>query len=217
MNWKKCLVVVLLGLGCAVAARAQAGVYLEYSAEKLSGIHCFDPQGQCSSAGGVVNPAGVLGGAYYDFKKVGPVLLGLDFRGGYQKSNKSAVSSQGGNNATRSTSALFGVRGSVKTPITWLKPYAQVSAGYARSDATEPCTLVSTGLPSGAVCTGIPYDNFIQYEAFTGVNVKLLSFFDLRAVELGIGNMNRVGGGQTGSTSSVLVRSIGVGLVFHMP
>ncbi len=210
---------VLLGLGCAVAARAQAGAYIEYSAEKLSGIKCFDPQGQCSSAGGVVNPTGVLGGAYYDFKKAGPVLLGLDFRGGYQKSNKSAVTSQGGNNATRSTSALIGVRGSVKTPIPWLKPYAQVSAGYARSDATEPqsCAQAVSGFPNTTLCTSAPYDNFIQYEAFTGLNVRLLSFFDLRAVELGLGNMNRVGGGQTGTTSSVLVRSIGVGLVFHMP
>jgi hypothetical protein len=217
MNLRKFLVVVLLGLGCAMSAHAQVGVYGEYLASRLSGIKCFDPQGQCSSANGAVNPAGVLGGVYYDFRKVGPVRLGFDFRGGYQKSNKSAVSSAGGENVTRDSTALFGVRGSFHTKYSWVKPYAQVSAGYTRSNATEPCTLVSTGLPNGALCTTVPYDNFVQYEAFGGLDLKILPIADLRAVELGLGNMNRIGNGQAGTTSSVLVRSIGVGIVFHMP
>jgi hypothetical protein len=226
MNLCKCFVVVLVGLGCAVVAPAQVGVYGMYSGEHLSNIQCFSPASvSCSngSAGGAVvggvqqggatgsiNPSGFSGGIYYDFRNVGPVRLGLDVRGGQGHSNKSAAWSAGEKNATEEYMVLAGVRGSMKTKYSWLTPYAEVLGGWTRSDATEPCTLNSFGL-----CTVVPFDNFVRYEAVGGADIHLSSILDLRLVELGIGNMNRIGSG-TGQ-SSVGVFSVGAGIVLHLP
>jgi hypothetical protein len=198
----------LLGLGSAVAAQAQLGLYGMYSATGMSGITCLDPQGKCSSGGGKVNPSGGSGGLYYDFRKVGPVMLGVDVRAGQAHANKSAVNSSGGDDATVSDYFLGGLRGSVKTKITWLRPYAQVSAGLARTDASEPYAVVN-----GQVTK--PFDNFLQYEVFAGADIRILPILDLRVVELGIGNMSRVGTGS--GSSSIGVKSIGGGVVLHFP
>ncbi len=216
MRFCKSLAVVLLGLGCAVAARAQAGVYVGFTATRLSGIQCFDPQGQCSSTGGVVNPAGIIGGAYYDFRTVGPVRLGIDLRGGTQHSNKSATSSAGGNNATGLDTMLVGLRGSFHTRYSWLSPYAQVSAGYARSNATLP--FGAAGLSGSGTPTARTEDNFLMYEAFAGLDIHVFPVIDVRPIELGIGNMNRFGSTSAGDgPGSIGVMSIGAAIVFHMP
>ena len=205
-----------MGLGCAAAARAQAGVYVGYTATRFSGLTCFAVAPvTCSSTGGVVNPSGVQGGAYYDFKTFGPVRLGIDLRGGDFHSNKSATSSAGGKNATGLDDVLVGVKGSFHTHYSWLSPYVQVSAGYARSNATLPFgTTVSTG----SATPPRTEDNFLMYEGFAGIDVHIFPVIDLRPIELGIGNMNRFGtGGDPDGPSSVGVKSIGAAIVFHMP
>lgn len=215
MRFCKSLAVVLLGLGCAAAAQAQAGVYVGYIATRLSGMQCFDPQGQCSSTGGVVNPAGIQAGAYYDFRTLGPMRLGLDLRGGTQHSNKSATSSAGGNNATGLDTMLLGLRGSFHTRYSWLSPYAQVSAGYARSNATLP--FGSAGFNGAGVPIARTEDNFLVYEGFAGADIHVFPMIDLRVIELGIGNMNRFGSSSVGDgPGSVGVMSIGAAIVFHL-
>jgi hypothetical protein len=219
MRFCKSLSVVvfgLLGLGCAAAAHAQAGVYVGYQATQLSGITCFAVAPVvCSSTGGKVNPAGVQAGVYYDFRNIGPMRLGLDFRGGTMHSNKSATSSAGGGDTTVLDNALLGVRGSFHTPISWLSPYVQVSAGYARSNATLPfgeSLTTTTPLPRTE-------DNFVMYEGFAGLTIHIFPMIDLRPVELGIGNMNRIGnsGASLDGQSSIGVKSIGASVVFHLP
>jgi len=208
----------LLGFGFAAAAHAQAGVYVGYQATQLSDITCFAVAPiKCSSTGGKVNPAGVQAGIYYDFRNVGPMRLGVDFRGGTMHSNKSATSSAGGNDATVLDNALLGVRGSFHTPISWLNPYVQMSAGYARSNATLP--FGATTSSSGTTLLPRSEDNFIMYEGFAGLTVHIFPMIDLRPVELGIGNMNRVGsnGASVDGPSSVGVKSIGASVVFHLP
>ena len=151
---------------------------------------------------------------YYDFRNIGPMRLGVDFRGGTMHSNKSATSSAGGNNTTGLDNALLGVRGSFHTPISWLNPYAQISAGYARSNATLP---IYTGL---VTTTPLPRteDNFLMYEGFVGLTIHIFPMIDLRPVELGIGNMNRFGSSSTeDGPSSIGVKSIGASVVFHLP
>ena len=154
MRFCKSLVVVLLGIGCAAAAKAQAGVYVGFQATSLRGIECFSPAPVACANGaaggtyngttftgegtGSINPQGFQAGAYYDFKSIGPMRLGLDFRGGTMHSNKSATSSAGGSDTTVLDNALLGVRGSFHTRFSWLNPYVQMSAGYARSNATLP-------------------------------------------------------------------------------
>jgi hypothetical protein len=220
MRFCKSLAVVVfafLGLGGAVAAHAQVGVYVGYQATGLSGITCFEVAPiKCSSTGGKVNPAGVQAGAYYDFRNVGPMRLGVDFRGGTQHSNKSATSSAGGNDSTVWDDALLGVRGSFHTPISWLNPYVQVSAGYARSNATLP--FGTAAISSGTTPLPRTEDNFIVYEGFAGLTIHIFPMIDLRPVEVGIGNMNRFGNSSsTDGPSSVGIKTIGASVVFHLP
>ena len=217
MRFGKSLLVVLIGFGCAAAARAQAGVYVGYTATRFSGITCFEVAPvTCSSTGGVVNPSGVQAGAYYDFKTFGPVRFGLDLRGGDFHSNKSATSAAGGKNATGLDDVLLGARGSFHTHYSWLSPYVQVSAGYARSNATLPFgTSIAVG---GSSVPPRSEDNFLMYEGFAGIDIHVFPVIDLRPIELGIGNMNRFGTSAAGDgPSSVGVKSIGAAIVIHMP
>lgn len=216
MRFCKSFVIVLLGIGCAVAARAQAGVYVGFQATELRGMTCFDPQGQCSSVGGQVNPQGFEAGAYYDFRNIGPMRLGLDFRGGTQHSNKSATSSGGGADTTGFNNVLLGVRGSFHTRYSWMNPYMQVSAGYARSNATLPFGEIAPG----SVVPNPPRleDNFVVYEGLAGFNIHIFPMIDLRPIELGLGNMNRIGsGGPVDGPASIFLMSIGASVVFHLP
>jgi hypothetical protein len=224
MNFRKSLVVVLMGLGtglgCAAAAHGQAGVYIGYTGTRLSGIECSvtstAPCGSGAQPGsnGNVNPSGIQFGGYYDFKTVGPVRLGLDLRGGDFHSNKSATSSAGGADTTDFRNGLLGVRGSFHTKYSWLSPYAQVSVGYARSNATESPFGVPNTLPDQTIQPRYE-DNFLIYQGFVGVDIHVFPLIDLRPVELGIGNMNRFGSGN--GTSSIGVRTIGAAIVFHTP
>jgi hypothetical protein len=205
----------LFGLGCAAAAYGQAGVYLGYQATQLRGITCFEPAPiQCSSTGGKVNPAGYQVGGYYDFRNVGPMRLGVDVRGGVMHSNKSATSSAGGSDTTVLDNVLVGARGSFHTPISWLSPYAQISVGYGRSNATLPFGTSQTPPLQPRV-----EDSYIMYEGFAGLAIHIFPMLDLRPIEVGIGNMNRVGnsGATVDGPSSVGVLSIGGSVVFHMP
>jgi hypothetical protein len=204
MSFRKGFGVFVLGLLClgvSVRAHAQIGVYGMYSVDHISDIHCYAVAPQvCSAANGAVNPTGGMGGIYYGWKTFGLVRLGADVRGGVQHANKSASSSAGGTNSTNDNYALGGVRAEVKTPIFWLKPYAEVLAGWGRTDAAEPTHA---------------FDNYIQYQGLAGVDVRLLPVLDLRPVEVGIGEMNRTGNGQ--GPSSLNVRTLGAGVVLHLP
>jgi hypothetical protein len=203
---------VAMVFGLAGTARAQLGLYGMYTGTEMSGVQCLSTA-PCSSPNGDVRPWGGFGGVYYDFRNIGPVRIGVDFRAGGLHSNRSASSSAGGSNVVGSQTFLGGLRGSIKTPISWLSPYAQISAGYTRSDVTEPAiTTLATASNPTPVRT---YDGFIQYEGFIGADVHVFPFLDVRPIELGIGNMNRVGSGGQGSTSVGLM-SIGAGVVLRI-
>lgn len=196
----------------AGVARAQFGVYGSYSATRLSGMTCLDPQGLCSSPNGKVNTTGGWGGVFYDFKSYGPVRFGVDLRGGEGHSNKSAVSSAGGADATATQNVMGGVRASFHTPFRILKPYVEGAAGWGRSNVTEP---FGTTTSANSIVPPRQYDHFLEYAGYAGLDVKIFSIMDLRLVELGIGNMNRLGSGN--GASSVGTMSAGVGIVFHLP
>ena len=224
-----------MSLGLSAAARAQVGVYGMYSVTHYGGIQCLSAAPVSCSNGtpgrtvlsvtngtptygpastGVIDPLGPVGGVYYDFKTIGPVRLGVDARVGENHNNKSASSSTGGNSSAGGQYVLAGLRGSVKTPISWLKPYAQASVGYAHSDVTEPTNATT----NGAVGSPRYYDKFLQYEGFLGVDIKVASFIDFRAAEIGVGHLNRIGSGSAlDGTTSPSVISLSTGVVFHLP
>jgi len=217
MCFRKLLFVgVAVFLCLAGTARAQFGVYGMYEGTDTTSITCLSTTVACSSPGGNVKPFGGVVGVYYDFKTIGPMRLGGDFRGEFLHANKSAADSVGGQGVTRVHSALGGVRASFKTPISFLRPYAQISAGWASSNATERCVVTATF--SGGICSAeAPFDNFLKYEVFAGADIRVFPILDLRPIELGIGGMSRIGSGSSGGSTSLGVRSIGAGLVFHLP
>ena len=224
---------VALGMVCGAAeARAQFGVYGVYQGTRNTGIQCLNtvsngvgtPQPCANGTAGYVAPAspktgnlnftGGFGGVFYDWKTFGPARLGFDVRAGEEHSNKSAASGAGGSNATSTQEVLAGVRASFHTPISILKPYGQVSAGWARSNVSEPFGFSTA--TSTSVVPPRSYDNFFKVEGFVGADLRIFPVVDVRIVELGIGNMNRMGSSGTGSTS-VGVQSVGIGIVFHLP
>ena len=92
MSFRNFCGVVFLAFGVTVAAHAQLGVYGMYSVTQYTGVQCLvDSPNNCSngtsgrpfvSAGsygspttGKVNPTGLTGGVYYDFKIVRPGAL----------------------------------------------------------------------------------------------------------------------------------------------
>jgi hypothetical protein len=214
MNFGKWMAVVFLGLGCGLTAHAQFGVYFGYTGERLGGIPCksfigtanncsattatLTGSGTSTALTDAVNPSGIYFGGYYDFKTVGPVRLGVDARYYDMKSNKSAATSAGGPNSTSANTILGGVRGTFHTPISWLRPYGEIAAGRTSTDAANG--------PGS-------FSSYLRYQGFAGVDIKVFPILDLRAVEVGIGNMNAIGG----SSSSISVRSIGASVVFHTP
>ncbi len=184
---------LLFFLFSSIAAYGQIAAYGVVTGERMTGFTCQDPQGICSASGGVVKPYGAIFGGYYDFRSLGPVRLGVDVRGSVLNSNKSATTYSSSVDQIRHYSALGGLRGEFKTPLHILHPYGQVSLGYMRSNAASVQPTV--------------YQNFMQVEGFGGLDVSLVPWMDIRAIELG------AGGAFGSSTHSI--QSIGVGVVFH--
>lgn len=182
---------------CPVAAHAQFGLYGTVTGERLTGFTCLDPTGQCAATSGVVDPFGGTFGGYFDFRNVGPVRLGVDLRGDVLSANKSAQSYQASGGLIRHYAALGGVRASFATPIKYIRPYGEVAFGYAKTNAAGYSTL--TGLSS--------YSNYTQVEGLLGIDVPVLPYVDLRAIEFGAGAI-------FGSSTHSL-QSIGAGVVFH--
>lgn len=186
---------VFLFLLTAIAARAQVGVYGTVTGERLNGFTCT--QTSCAASNGTEKPYGGTFGGYYDFRSMGPFRLGVDLRGSVLNSNKSATNFASSTDFVRHYSFLGGVRAGVHTPLKWLHPYAQMSAGLGRSNAD----LVATDPRA--------YQNYTQVEGFVGADISILPVLDLRAIELGAGEMF--------GPASHSIQSIGIGVVFHTP
>lgn len=178
-------------LASSVVAHAQLAAYGTVSVEHVSGLKCTEAV--CGSNDGTVNPVGGGGGLFYDWKTVGPVRVGFDVRASSTLSNKNAVQ-YAGSPGPHIFSVLGGVRGSVKIPVLSMRPYAQASVGWDRTNVSTPQTY-STGL---------------QFRGFVGVDLPLLPMLDFRVVELGAGSLRSAG-------SSFPMESISTGLVFHFP
>jgi hypothetical protein len=196
---------VLIGLGFATMARAQFAAYGMVHGERLKDIVCVDPRGCATTtdtpvANGQKNTADPYGGtigAFYDFRSFGPVTLGVDVRGTFLNTNKAAFAYQSSLGFMRHDSVLGGARATFKTPFKVLRPYAQISAGLGRTDATDPPLALGK----------LNYKNFTQVQGFAGLDLALWDNVDFRPIELGYGEMF--------GSSSHSIESIGIGIVFH--
>lgn len=224
------------------SARAQFGVYGMVTGQRFGGINCPSFASPCAAGGGRAKDYGGTFGVQYDLRTFGPVRLGVDARGETFTSNKRADSSAGGVGIMRQYSVLGGIRGSVATPISWLRPYAEIAAGYTRNNAngvyTETTTVNNTVAPPLSVTTvsfnPAVYTSQPMFKAMVGADVHVGPHFDIRAIELGIGdafgssntvlsNTSTVSASGTSTASSVIatspsshsLTSISAGLVLH--
>ena len=196
MSFRKSLpLLTVFVLLVSSAARGQLAVYGTVTGERLSGITCLDPLGVCASSGGVVRPYGANFGGYYDFRNVGPVRLGLDVRGDVLKADKSAEFYQASSGLIRHYDALGGVRASFATPIRFIRPYGEFAVGFAKTNAASATLGTSS------------FSNYTEAKGIVGVDVPLLPYLDIRAIEFG--------GGALFGNGTHAVESIGAGLVFH--
>jgi len=193
----------------AGAAHAQAGLYATVTAQRISNIPYST--GTTTATGGEVNPLGGTFGAYYDFKNLGPVRLGVDGRGVITRTPRGVLPTANGS-GTHLFSVLGGVRASFHTPIHLLRPYVEGAAGYARTDYGEP-----PDSPQPGVITGVstPLYKAFEYHGYAGLDLAVAPLLDVRLFELGYGGLS--GSGPTNQSQSYPVKSISVGIVFHLP
>ena len=199
---------LLAPLAFAVTAHAQVAVYGTVTLNSLGGSGTSplatktDVNGNPVAYSSNVNPIGGTFGVYYDFKNVGPVRLGIDARGVITNGKRGPeLNAQGA--GVRIGSGLAGVRASIRTPLPYIKPYVQASAGLGKSD--YGILTNSTGRPETA--------NNFEYHVFAGADLRFLPVADWRVIELGYGGLNPFG---TDSHNYPL-RSISTGIVFHFP
>ncbi len=219
---------LLAVLSCALLAplaQAQVSLYGTVTLNHMTGIQSspvlqtlFPPPctsastTNCTAYNDTVNPIGFTGGISYDLKTFNRFTLGVDARGITESDHRGAQSASNGA-GTRIYSGLGGVKLSFKTPFDYLKPYAQVSAGFARSNYGVLTNAQHSGTtyPSNPTLTGIPTQNNVAYHVFAGTDLRALPWLDWRVVELGYGGLRSFGT----YSHSYPIYSVSTGVVLH--
>ena len=195
MSFRKLLpLFAVLKILLSPAAHAQFGVFGTVTGERIGSVSCTQNTGaasNCTSGSTTDKPYGSNFGAYYDFRSLGPVRLGVVARGGVLNTNKDPGNNTSSTDLIREYTVMGGLHGSTGTPIKFLRPFGEVVAGYSKF---------------GPVYA---YNTYTKFEGVLGVDVPIASFVDIRAIELGAGAL--FGSGTHGT------QSIGAGLVFHTP
>ncbi|HEX5284552.1 MAG TPA: hypothetical protein VFW30_10560 [Bryocella sp.] len=235
-------IALVLFLLSSVATHAQVGVYATANGAWFGGVTCPSFARPCAETDGKVKPFGSNFGAYYDFRTLGPIRLGVDARGAVESSNKRADSSAGGPGIVKNYEALGGVRASFHTPIHWLHPYVELAGGFARNNAsglyTNTITINNNVVSPLTQSTFNPatYARYGLVKGFAGVDVPLLPYLSIRAIELGEGEAfgstptlqttTITTSGSTTTSTTVIntrspdthgIQSIGAGIVFTFP
>lgn len=136
--------------------------------------------------------SGVGGGLTFNFLPVGPVKLGLDFRGSTRPGTVGA------------DTAMAGFKVGFNPPLIRLKPYLQASGGYVATRTVN----VSAGSAGGT------FENkYAAWEILGGVDVPLAPFLDFRVIELGGGTGVSAFGGS--GSPNISLFTVNTGLVLH--
>ena len=194
-------------LCCVHPLHAQIGLYATVTGGRMGGITCLDPQHVCASNDGVVRPYGTTFGGYYEFRTYGPARVGFDVRGSVLNTNKPADLYQASTDNIRHYTALGGLRASFATPFKYLRPYAQVDGGFARSNAVGEYHTVAAGL--SPFNPALDFRNYGQVQGVVGVDVPLFSVLELRAIEFTDGEMFGPSTHNIGSLSAGIVVRLG--------
>lgn len=179
----------------AAGVHAQvASIYATYSPGRFSNV----PTGSVSTGSGFQEQyasfwaSGIGGGVTLNFLPVGPVRVGLDFRGSTRPGTVGA------------DTAMVGLKVGFHPPLIRLKPYIQASGGYLATRTVN----VSTGNAGGT------FENkYAAWEVLGGVDVPLVPFLDFRVIELGGGTgVNAFGGS---NSPNISLFTVNTGLVLH--
>lgn len=214
MNLRKSALLAVLPLALASLAHAQGAVYGMVTAQNLGSL-TYSTVGNgtantlVTKTDGSFSPIGGVGGAYYDFRNIGHVRLGVDLRGSIASSSHGADPTSAGSGG-RLYTAMGGLRATFPTRYKLLAPYLQGSVGLARTDGGRtPSASFNGALPlqNGRIVI----DHGVAYQGFAGLDLKVLPLMDIRIFELGIGAIS----GITNQPGAHLLESVGVGVVFH--
>lgn len=179
----------------ALPSRAQVvSIYGTFSPSHISNI----PNGNSTASPGYVTAdywaPGVGAGLTLNFIPVGPVKLGVDFRG----STKPGTSGD--------DLILVGPRLAVNLPLVRLKPYIQASGGYLRTR-----TALATSTIAGSTFT----HTYGAWEVAGGIDNPITPFFDLRLIEVGSGKGYLVNSSGFSPDANATIFTLSTGLVFH--
>ena len=199
INYKNMLGKRILPFAALIAAfaaapflHAQIGVYADFTGDRLGGLNSSPNDVPGVAYNNSVNPTGGSFGAFYDFKTVGPVRLGVDARFTHITDSRSGQTNSVGA-GTHIYSTLGGVRASFHTPIKLLVPYVQASAGLGRSDY--------------GLLTQQKVNN-VEYHIYGGADLNLLPIVGWRVLEVGYGGLE-------GGSHNYPIASISTGIVFR--
>jgi hypothetical protein len=144
---------------------------------------------------------GIGGGLTFNFLPVGPVRLGLDFRGSTRQGTVGA------------DTAMAGFKVGFHPPVIPIKPYLQASGGYVATRTVN----VSSDVPPNSTFN----NQYAAWEILGGVDFPLAPFLDVRLVEVGggtgygVGTYNIGNGFIGGPHPTISMFTVNSGLVFH--
>jgi hypothetical protein len=206
MNISKLSLALTSVLLAAATAHAQLSAYGTVTVKEMKDIPYT--QGTTNYTNGSFDPVGATGGIFYDFRKVGPVRLGVDVRGSILNSTQGAYTAfnAGGGHLS---SGLGGVRVSFHTPFLAVHPYVEGMVGAARTNFGTQFnnSLATSGLSNQ---TGVLLSTHLEYDAFAGVDISIIPLLSFRAVELGYGAVEA-------NSHTYPLQSVSTGIVFHLP
>jgi hypothetical protein len=211
----------------SVSAHAQFGAYGMFTATRMTGVtsspvlNILSPAPcsgsvtvNCTSYSNAVNPLGFTGGAFYEFKTLGPATLAVDLRGSTVRSKHGAQTLAEGAGA-HIYSGLAGLRASFNTPYNPLKAYVQGSAGVGRSNYGVLTNDVFNGTtyPTTTTYPGIPTQTGFEYHVYAGADLRFVPWADWRVFEVGYGGLHTSGT----YAHDYPLYSISTGVVFRFP
>jgi hypothetical protein len=189
---RRILFLPVLALLFAASARAQiASFYVTYAPIRLSNVETgiiLVPANGNETQYASYWANGVGGGVTINLIPLPVVSLGLDLRGSTKPGTLGA------------DTGMIGLKLAIHPPAIPIKPYIEAAAGYLGT------RTVSTSIPVGSTNNG----TYVAWEVLGGIDYPVVSFLDVRAIEIGGGR-----GISTGSGSNASIFSVSSGVVVH--
>ena len=190
-----------LFLFAMVSAHAQVALYVTSSSDHLSSV----ATGSVYTGGSGYQEqyasfwtSGIGGGVTLNFLPLGPVKLGIDFRGSTRPGTVGA------------DTGMAGIRLGFNPPLLRIKPYIQASGGYV---GTRTVNISSSPNNPSQPVGGTFNNKYAAWEVLGGIDLPLVHFVDFRMIEVGGGAGLSIPG--SSSTPNISLFTIDTGLVLH--